>query len=167
MRNTKRNIFLVVTVAIMLFIFIMSSQDSTVSSGSSKGVIEIIARIVVKDYDSRPIQYKTAIIDNYQFFIRKTAHFTIYLCLGVSSLGLFSTYKFKNSKTDKFLAFVLCVLYSVSDEIHQLFVPGRAGMISDVILDSTGALLGIVIMFTVSRIIISNKGKKYGKIREK
>ena len=32
--------------------------------------------------------------------------------------------------------------YAASDEIHQLFVSGRAGMISDVLIDSVGVLVG-------------------------
>lgn len=39
------------------------------------------------------------------------------------------------------LAFVLSVLYALSDEYHQSFVPGRAGRASDVLVDAAGALL--------------------------
>ncbi|MBK8575872.1 MAG: VanZ family protein [Elusimicrobia bacterium] len=35
----------------------------------------------------------------------------------------------------------LCVLYAVSDEWHQSFVPGRFGKVRDVVLDSLGAAL--------------------------
>ena len=34
-------------------------------------------------------------------------------------------------------------LYAVSDEVHQIFVPGRAGQLRDVLIDTTGVLLGI------------------------
>jgi VanZ family protein len=37
------------------------------------------------------------------------------------------------------------VLYAVSDEIHQLFVPGRAGQIRDVLIDACGVFVGIII----------------------
>ena len=43
-------------------------------------------------------------------------------------------------------AFPLGVLYAASDEFHQLFVPGRAGRVSDVLIDSSGVLLGIAIV---------------------
>ena len=39
--------------------------------------------------------------------------------------------------------------YAASDEIHQLFVPERAGMFRDVLLDSSGAALGTLIAFGV------------------
>ena len=39
-------------------------------------------------------------------------------------------------------AVILCAALAASDEFHQLFVPGRAALISDVILDTAGAALG-------------------------
>jgi len=44
------------------------------------------------------------------------------------------------------------VLYACTDEIHQLFVPGRGAQMSDVLLDSAGAGLGIVLFVTIRRI---------------
>lgn len=35
------------------------------------------------------------------------------------------------------------MIYTISDEIHQLFVLGRGGQIKDVIIDSSGAVVGI------------------------
>ena len=40
-----------------------------------------------------------------------------------------------------FIAIILAVLYGISDEIHQLFVPGRAFAISDILTDSAGIFL--------------------------
>lgn len=39
--------------------------------------------------------------------------------------------------------FVFTVLYAASDEWHQTFVPGRAGAVSDVLIDAAGALLAL------------------------
>lgn len=44
------------------------------------------------------------------------------------------------------LAFVLGCVYSISDEIHQLFISERAGQIRDVLIDSTGVLIAILLM---------------------
>ncbi len=41
------------------------------------------------------------------------------------------------------LSLVFCILYAISDEVHQLFVPGRGAQVSDVLIDSLGAFLGI------------------------
>lgn len=41
----------------------------------------------------------------------------------------------------KLLAVFLTVLYAISDEYHQTFVPGRYGKITDVLIDSLGAIV--------------------------
>lgn len=42
------------------------------------------------------------------------------------------------------IAISIAVIFAISDEVHQLFVPGRGGQIKDVIIDSAGALVGII-----------------------
>lgn len=37
------------------------------------------------------------------------------------------------------------ILYAISDEIHQIYIPGRGGLVNDVIIDSDGAVVGIEI----------------------
>lgn len=39
----------------------------------------------------------------------------------------------------------ICLAYAISDEINQLFVPGRGGEVKDDIIDSDGALVGILV----------------------
>ena len=46
-----------------------------------------------------------------------------------------------------FAAFVFCFLYACSDEVHQLFVPGRSGNIIDVGIDSIGSYFGILFFY--------------------
>ena len=41
------------------------------------------------------------------------------------------------------IALAICLAYGFSDEIHQLFVPGRAFEISDLAMDGLGSLIGI------------------------
>jgi VanZ family protein len=43
------------------------------------------------------------------------------------------------------LAFVLGVLYAISDEVHQSFVPGRAGSPLDVTIDAVGVAVGVAL----------------------
>ena len=46
-------------------------------------------------------------------------------------------------------SFAFCALYAATDEIHQLFVPGRGGQIRDVLIDSSGALIGLLFVFAL------------------
>jgi VanZ family protein len=49
------------------------------------------------------------------------------------------------------LPWVLSMLYAISDEVHQTFVPGRNGWYVDVIIDSTGALLAALALWEARR----------------
>jgi len=40
------------------------------------------------------------------------------------------------------LVLLICVLYSISDEFHQAFVPDRGPQIKDVLIDGAGAIVG-------------------------
>ena len=59
-------------------------------------------------------------------------------------------------RKEMFLPWLIAALYAASDEIHQLFVPGRSGQLSDVILDSAGALAGVA-AFTVRCWLINRR----------
>ena len=44
-----------------------------------------------------------------------------------------------------FLAIIICILYAISDKLHQLFVIGRSCELRDVFIDSLGSVSGIII----------------------
>jgi VanZ family protein len=54
------------------------------------------------------------------------------------------------------LVLVLAALYAASDEIHQAFVPSREASVSDVLLDTTGAALGLLSLWAVGRLRCSS-----------
>lgn len=66
-------------------------------------------------------------------------------CGGMLFLSLFLTYEFSDKKR-MLLALLIGVEYAAIDEIHQLFVAGRSGQITDVMIDSIGIALGICIL---------------------
>ena len=78
-----------------------------------------------------------------QFVVRKLAHFSIYAALGFCLFRGISPFVIKPSHCF-WVALALCFLYACSDEIHQLFVMGRSGQFTDVLLDSFGACIGIL-----------------------
>ncbi len=62
---------------------------------------------------------------------------------------------------------IIGILYAISDEIHQLFVPGRSGKVTDVIIDSLGILTGIVFFLIVEKTVKQiRKNIKGGNISE-
>ena len=76
-----------------------------------------------------------------EFIVRKCAHMFSYCILAI--LLFMSVYE-DNIKKAIIIAFLGTFLYACSDEFHQLFIPGRSGEFRDVMIDSTGGIIGIV-----------------------
>lgn len=134
----------------MFLIFFMSSQVATQSNELSTGVTEIVVNTLKKVSPNINIDIKA-----FNHIVRKNAHFISYLILGI-----LTSRAFKHSKVSSFsfYAFILCVVYATSDEIHQLFVPGRGAQVTDVFIDSIGSLTGIVLYLCF--IYTFKKGKR-------
>ena len=95
------------------------------------------------DYNSMSLSDQLALEQNYNHLVRKLAHFTEFALLGALALNAARHLQLRHPLA---LSWAFSVLYAASDEIHQLFVPGRAGMITDVCIDSCGALLGVLLL---------------------
>lgn len=95
-------------------------------------------------------------------FVRTMAHMLEFM--GLSLLIFNAVYSTWNLKLTPIIAFVGTSLYAITDEIHQIFVPGRAFQISDILVDSIGALTGVIASFVTLKIILSIKkrGNKNG-----
>lgn len=72
----------------------------------------------------------------------KLAHMSIYGILAGTILFAFSDHQ-KNTRTGKviLLTVIFCLLYGISDEFHQSFVPGRTASVYDLLADGTGAVI--------------------------
>ncbi len=118
------------SVICMAVIFIFSAQTAENSSTMSDSVVEAV-------YGNEYIGSHSVTL-----FVRKAAHFLEYSLLG--ALLYIGNIKALNKSTGVcvIIAAALAGLYAVTDEIHQYFVPGRACMLSDVILDFCGSLTG-------------------------
>lgn len=78
----------------------------------------------------------------------KRAHVTEYIILCISFLTAFWVSGIRG-KGRNIASFVLTFGYACTDEFHQLFVPGRAGRFTDVLIDSSGALVLSLIVVLV------------------
>lgn len=152
--NFLRAILLILLLGTFFIIFGFSNQDAEESGNLSSN----IAKFMLKQVHHDDIENKEQILERTESVIRKIAHFSIYTLVGFLLMALASTY---NLKENKKIIISLCIgaLYATSDEIHQLFIPGRSGQITDVILDSMGVLLGILLVLTVLEV--------YKKIKKK
>lgn len=125
----KKTISIILVIIWMLIIFIMSSFNSSDSSNQSNYIVNIISEI-----------FNINNLNILNLIIRKTAHFTEYLILGILIYNCTLNYN-QNTIT----AVLICILYAFSDEIHQIFAPGRTFKFLDILIDSTGSILGILI----------------------
>jgi VanZ family protein len=134
----------------MLIIFSLSAQPALASNSLSRGVtkiiVETVGKIIPLDIEMSTLN---DIVSQFNHFVRKFAHFSAYAVLGV----LVSFALLRNEMKGKrafVLTLAICIIFAVSDELHQLFVPGRGCQLKDVIIDTAGAVSGTAIYNTVS-----------------
>lgn len=131
----KNKISLLLVILWMIFIFVMSSFDATSSSNQSNFIVDIITSIInIKD---------TGLLS---LIIRKLAHFIEYFILGILVINFITRYDKKI-----IIAILLCIIYATSDEIHQIFVPGRSCQITDIMIDSLGSIMGIYLCKLITK----------------
>lgn len=139
--DKKRLILLLTWTATLIWmgvIFYLSSQPATQSAHLSTGLKDELLGILGHFIPG----IETLEIRSFDFYIRKNAHFIAYFILAV--LMLLALLQSAVPKAAN-LALLICLLYAISDEFHQLFVPGRSGQFRDVLIDGAGALLGVLV----------------------
>ena len=126
----KKNISLILLILWMIFIFVMSSFNANESSNQSGIIVNFISSI-----------FNISDTKLLSLIIRKGAHFTEYFILGILSINYVIKYK-KNI----IYSYLICILYAISDEIHQIFVSGRSCQITDIFIYSVGSIIGITLI---------------------
>lgn len=81
----------------------------------------------------------------------KVMHFGFYGVLGVLLLGAMAMPPNGFQRPAALLATALASLYGVSDEVHQMFVPGREADVLDWLADTAGALSATLLLAWLSR----------------
>jgi VanZ family protein len=139
----KKIVLVSLTILWMITIFLFSNQGSTKSTEKSNSfVVNTIVR-VYKLFDNNVTDEEiNNIIEFWEVPVRKTAHFTEFLILGILVFLTFRAFEIKNI----YWMILLCFIYACSDEIHQLFVVGRDGNIIDVLIDCFGSIIAILVL---------------------
>jgi VanZ family protein len=116
-------------------------SSATLSAENTSPMIEAILGWFVRELSPEAIQ--SAI-----FIIRKGAHLAEYGILavliwrGLRTTGLNPDHAW-NWRLAR-LAMCFAALYAATDELHQSLVPSRTGSAIDVLIDSSGAILGVL-----------------------
>lgn len=148
--NILRIILILLLLSTFFIIFGFSSQDGENSGGLSRNITNKILQLSNK-YKDMGQEEKEKIADRTERIIRKIAHFSIYTLVGLLLMGLLSTYKIKENWRI-ILSVLLGMIYAVSDEIHQSFIPGRTPQITDVYIDTLGVVLGVLLILLFIKI---------------
>jgi len=144
-------------VIIALFIFGFSSQNAEQSSGlSGKAATAIIHLASDSHIVNVNPENEAQFIENLQYPIRKCAHMTEYMIFTLSVVLALYVWDVKIKRL-YMIAFTVSVIFASTDEFHQLFVSGRSGRAVDVLIDSTGAAIGLLIVWGVRKNIIKRK----------
>ncbi len=122
----------------IIMIFYLSHQPVEKSNSLSKNITKVIIETIEKIAPDKEFN-----LSRINHIVRKNAHFFAYLLLGVLLLQGLKIIGIEGKKA-VLLGIILSIIFAVSDEVHQLYVPGRGGQIKDVIIDSAGAIVGII-----------------------
>ena len=136
-----RVISLIALLAVMITIFCLSHEDATESKETSIAVASWFGALLENIPDG---------------VIRTIAH-----CIEFAALGFLMynvIYSFKGF-ISPFISIGLSFIYSVSDETHQYFIPGRAFQLIDLAVDLTGIVIGTLAIFILLKLITRNKKK--------
>lgn len=144
-RHTKHIIswFIVIILAIAVFYISTKSSDTL---DNNLGIVSWVRQ---------NLSNLTYSIFGYNIDISPIGHFTEFLLLGAA---LYNALRLHLSKRTSIISScIICSLYGVLDEIHQLFVPTRTCDFNDWIVDTIAACLGVAIMYLIINKINNKK----------
>lgn len=154
----RSKILLIIGVIINIFIWTNSLLPASVSSSQSGFVADILY----------PPFEDIVELNKFSQIIRKLAHFTEFMFLGI----VFCLFYLSIGKNKYyFITLIHGLIVAIIDETIQLFIPGRAGLITDVLIDTSGVIFGILLIVLTKLIIYGKilkdnkkiKGEQYGR----
>ena len=126
----------------MAAVFALSAQPADISTDETDLVIALPKYAF--DTAHPELADDEAYVELFRFVVRKTAHFMEFATLSVWAAWLMALYGWRHP----FLfGGLFSMLYAAGDELHQIYVPGREGKITDWGIDSAGAILGAILIW--------------------
>lgn len=142
----SRIVYLLLTLLWVAVIFSFSLQPASTSSQMSRGVGHWLVETFAPTFAEQLATMRVEKLELLHTLLRKAGHFSEYFILGIlASLTALQT----KLRYRKLSALSFCVLVAAIDETIQLFVSGRSGQVSDVVLDGVGALCGMAVLMGV------------------
>lgn len=144
-KKWKGIIVLCILLFLLIVMFLFSSQNGINTTSLSIKVTRVIARFTFVNYENMTLSQQAFIVEELNYFIRKVAHFIIYMLIGMCSFYamLILVEKIRKKAT---VSVFFCFIYALSDEVHQFFVPGRDFKVTDILIDMFGVIIGILLL---------------------
>lgn len=143
-------ITLAIVVAIMVIIFCFSAQTGEESGAMSGRITTWVVSLLVPNFESLPETERELLCSRVGFIIRKGAHFSEYALLGFFlMLHIQQIRKRVTVRRFWLWSWVVGTLYAASDELHQGFVAGRGPSVTDVMIDSSGVIVGTILLLLI------------------
>lgn len=136
----KRHIYLILCFLWMVIIFWFSHQPADDSQGMSNSIIELIDQL----FHVNIMAQGGWLFDTFSFLVRKAAHMSEYALMAILYALCMKEYGIKRYGI---WAIAAVFLYACSDEFHQLFITGRSGQFTDVLIDTAGGCFGVLILY--------------------
>lgn len=143
-KRSSYRLHICITIAVMLFIFVHSAMPGHISGAESNIIVQFIAGITGWNEEILRV------------VVRKAAHFTEFLVLGICLSVNMRDLREKNisdgtaaadapAAAYRFAAWFIGTVYAMTDEFHQLFVQDRVCSVTDMCIDSAGVVCGVLI----------------------
>ncbi len=152
----KKHCYAILCIIWMLVIFWFSAQVADDSQEMSDFFVHLLDAVFSLD-----IMRNEIIRDMTSFLVLKAAHMSEYAVLAIL-FGL----TIREYKKEPWLlpALAATAAYAATDEFHQLFVPGRSGQLKDVLIDTAGGALGLVLLALILYLKRRRKMKETEKL---
>ncbi|WP_238483781.1 VanZ family protein [Anaerosporobacter faecicola] len=154
-KHIRQYICIVGAILWMGVIFSFSARNGSTSTGDSNQVGILLGKMVVPNFENWSMEKQQNFAEKVDYPIRKTAHAMEYAVLGGFLAG--AVWNRRKKGWNVVIPWGIGTLYAATDETHQLFVPGRSGQVSDVILDSAGVLIGVGLICIILNVIVNDK----------
>ena len=138
---TIRIILIILIILWMNLVFGFSGQNGDESSGISYRISMFITG------------NNEEIAKTIEPYVRKIAHFSEYAVGAILIYLLLYTFPKVSSKIRNVSSIIITIIYAISDEIHQLYIPGREGKIVDVYIDTLGIITGVIFINIIIKFI--------------
>ena len=171
-RNSNRTrviaiLSIVAVIAMCGFIFFMSARPADESDAMSLGIVGRIIGFIIPGYDQMSAADQLYWQQTLNYPVRKTAHFLEYAALGALMLNMIVQVTRAQGRNPRAVlkrlaaeAWALSTIYAATDEVHQLFVSGRTGKPTDVLIDSAGVLVGVLFVALIVHVVYKRKRRR-------